>query len=148
MAKPKRKAAVEARCPCGSGLALSDCCGAFLSGGSAHFGAPTPEALMRSRYTAYALGDDAYVLGTWAPETRPETLYAPGDARPKWLKLKVLSSAEALDGRTGEVLFEATGRTAAGAFRMKEHSLFRREEGGRWLYVSGESPDAEATLKD
>ena len=53
-------------CPCGSGRRFADCCGVYLSGGSQALGAPTPEALMRSRYSAYACGDDAYVLATWA----------------------------------------------------------------------------------
>ena len=51
----KRKKNAPAPCPCGSGRAFDECCGPFLSGAAA---APTPEALMRSRYAAYALGDD------------------------------------------------------------------------------------------
>ena len=58
----KRKKNAPAPCPCGSGRTFDECCGPFLSGAAA---ALTPEALMRSRYTAYAVGDDAYVLATW-----------------------------------------------------------------------------------
>ncbi|WP_410106547.1 YchJ family protein, partial [Sutterella wadsworthensis] len=69
---PKTKSSLSVGlCPCGSGRRFADCCGLYLSGGSQALGAPTPEALMRSRYSAYACGDDAYVLATWAPETRP-----------------------------------------------------------------------------
>lgn len=81
---PKAKSSLSVGlCPCGSGRRFADCCGVYLSGGSQALGAPTPEALMRSRYSAYACGDDAYVLATWAPETRPSRLFEPGEARPK-----------------------------------------------------------------
>ena len=93
---------------------------------------------MRSRYSAYACGDDAYVLATWAPETRPSTLFEPGEARPKWMKLQVLGHSTAADEQSGEVHFRAVARTAHGALKMEEHSHFRRDEAGHWLYVSGE----------
>lgn len=118
-------------CPCGSGRALDACCGPLLSGDKT---AETPEALMRSRYTAYALGDDAYVLATWDEATRPAELFARGEARPKWLRLAVESSSVHEDGATGEVTFTATGCTSEGAFRMTERSLFRRTDEG-WVYV-------------
>ena len=73
---------------------------------------------MRSRYAAYVLGDDAYVLATWAPETRPRDLFAPGEV---------------------EVL--AIARTPQGALRMRERSRFRREPDGRWVYVDGDQLD-------
>lgn len=88
---------------------------------------------MRSRYSAYACGDDAYVLATWAPETRPSRLFEPGEARPKWMKLKVLGHSTAADGQSGEVHFRAVARTAHGALKMEEHSHFRRDEEGHWL---------------
>lgn len=49
---------------------------------------------MRSRYSAYALDLDAYVLETWAPETRPAVLFEDGEERPKWLSLVIHSSYE------------------------------------------------------
>lgn len=136
---PKAKSSLSVGlCPCGNGRRFADCCGVYLSGGSQALGAPTPEALMRSRYSAYACGDDAYVLATWAPETRPSRLFEPGEARPKWMKLKVLGHSTAADGQSGEVHFRAVARTAHGALKMEEHSHFRRDEEGHWLYVSGE----------
>ncbi|NCS66434.1 MAG: hypothetical protein GW787_09760, partial [Betaproteobacteria bacterium] len=48
-------------CPCGRATALADCCGPYLSGAPA----PDAERLMRSRYTAYVLEDEAYLLTTW-----------------------------------------------------------------------------------
>lgn len=119
-------------CPCGSGRSLEECCGPFLSGAAA---APTPEALMRSRYTAYALGDDAYVLATWDEAMRPARLFEEGEARPKWISLKVTDAKPVSDdAETGEVTFTATARTSQGAMRLTERSLFQRKD-GRWVYV-------------
>ena len=129
MSKKKSKAC-DAPCPCGSGAALAACCGRLHAGEAA----ATPEALMRSRYSAYALGLDDYVMETWAPETRPAVLFEAGEERPKWLSLAIISPPE--DGDAGTVHFVARGRTSQGAFRLDENSRFRREN-GRWLYVDG-----------
>ena len=58
-------------CPCGSGRSYAACCQPYHTGEQA---APTPEALMRSRYAAYALADAAYVRRTWHPDTAPADL--------------------------------------------------------------------------
>ncbi|MCO4773120.1 MAG: zinc chelation protein SecC, partial [Deltaproteobacteria bacterium] len=50
-------------CPCGTGKDLEDCCGRLHEGAMA----PSPEALMRSRYAAYAVGAVDYVLATTHP---------------------------------------------------------------------------------
>lgn len=134
----KRKKNAPALCPCGSGRAFDECCGPFLSGAAA---APTPEALMRSRYTAYAVGDDAYVLATWDEATRPAVLFEEGEARPKWILLRVTDAKPVAKGAdTGEVTFTATARTSQGAMRLSERSLFQRKD-GRWLYVRALEPD-------
>lgn len=134
----KRKKNAPAPCPCGAGRAFDECCGPFLSGVAA---APTPEALMRSRYTAYAVGDDAYVLATWDEATRPAVLFEEGEARPKWILLRVTDAKPVAEGAdTGEVTFTATARTSQGAMRLSERSLFQRKD-GRWLYVRALEPD-------
>ena len=58
------------RCPCGTGLTYGECCGKYHAGTNA----PTAEALMRSRFSAFVTGDEAYLLRTWDPDTRPVTL--------------------------------------------------------------------------
>lgn len=134
----RRKNASAAPCPCGSGRAFAECCGPFLSGAAA---APTPEALMRSRYTAYALGDDAYVLSTWNETTRPAVLFEAGEARPRWISLAVTDAKPVTDeAQTGEVTFTALARTSSGAMRLSERSLFQKKD-GRWIYVRALSPD-------
>ena len=90
---------------------------------------------MRSRYTAYAMGRDEYVLATWHASTRPSVLFEPGEARPKWVGLSV--EAEETAGDRATVRFVAKARTSAGAMTLSETSRFVRED-GRWFYVDGE----------
>lgn len=116
-------------CPCQSGRAYDQCCGPYLRGEPA----PTPVALMRARYSAYALGDAAYVKSSWHPDTRPDTLNLPsGD---NWLGLAVLDSAE--NGATGRVHFRATCRDDDGFAVLEERARFVCEQ-GRWFYRDGE----------
>ncbi len=133
MAKARSKTA-STLCPCGSGLTLSACCEPYLLG-ETH--APTPESLMRSRYTAYALRQDDYVIATWAPETCPQPLFEAGEPRAKWLGLAVTRVEEGSRPDEGFVTFTARARTNRGAFRMTERSRFEKRD-GLWLYVEGE----------
>lgn len=119
-------------CPCGSGQTLANCCGPWLDGAPA----PTPEALMRSRYTAFVLENEAYLRASWHPQTCPQgTLLAQGT---RWTGLKVLSSSA--DGDQGQVQFEATFREAGDNhwYQLQETSRFVRENGD-WLYCEGDA---------
>ncbi len=119
-------------CPCGSGRTLAACCGRF------HAGEPVPDAesLMRSRYSAYVLGLEAYLLATWCPSTRPAALELDAVPRPQWLGLAVKSHTP-LDETRATVEFVARYKLNGRAFRLHETSRFERVE-GRWLYVDGE----------
>lgn len=119
-------------CPCGSGKHLGDCCGVFHAGLSLQQYAPTPEALMRSRYSAYVLGDIAYLLATWHPSTAPGELEL--HASTKWLELDVRHAAST--GDAGVVEFVARYRVNGRGERMHETSRFVREN-GRWYYIDG-----------
>lgn len=91
---------------------------------------------MRSRYSAYALGDMDYLRASWHPDTRPETLDAPdqADGRLVWLGLRV-HSHRGTGEDTAEVEFTARYRIGGGsARRMHERSRFVRQ-GGRWYYL-------------
>lgn len=119
-------------CPCGSAKPFAKCCGRFLSGNE-H--AKTPEQLMRSRYTAYALGGHGeYLLRTWFPATaRDLTAAALSEKSLDWCRLEVLDKSRS--GDNGEVEFRAHYREADGAPGvMHERSTFKRNS-GRWLYV-------------
>lgn len=121
-------------CPCGSGLDLTDCCGRWHEGDAA----PTAEALMRSRYSAYVLGLEEYLLLTWHADTRPLSLdLALQSPKPVWLGLSV-KRHENPTPDTAVVEFVARMRIGGGsAQRMHEVSRFVRED-GRWYYVDGD----------
>ncbi|MDO9010652.1 MAG: YchJ family metal-binding protein [Gallionella sp.] len=119
-------------CPCGGGD-YANCCGGY------HNGAPAPDAetLMRSRYSAYVLKLEGYLLATWHPGTRPATLNLAGETT-KWLGLQVKKHAvESSDRATVE--FIARYKTAGRAHKLHEISRFVRED-GHWLYVDGKFP--------
>jgi SEC-C motif-containing protein len=128
-------AIVPTTCPCDSGLPYARCCGPL------HAGAPAPDAkaLMRSRYSAYVLGDADYLRASWHASTRPAALSlvdAPGQ-RTTWLGLKVESQMPT-GPDTAEVSFTARLRVGGGsAQRMHERSRFVREH-GHWFYVDGD----------
>lgn len=112
-------------CPCGLPAGYDACCGRYHRGAAA----PTAEALMRSRFTAFALGDAAYLRDTWDPATRPARVEV--DPRLRWTRLEVTA-------RTGGGFLAAEGTVAFVAHHvggaLAEDSVFRRVD-GRWVYV-------------
>ncbi len=95
---------------------------------------------MRSRYSAYVLEDEPYLLATWHSATRPESVGL--EAGTKWLGLTV-KSARALGPDEAEVTFVARYRIGGNpAVRLEERSRFVREQ-GRWYYVDGQHQGAE-----
>ncbi len=119
-------------CPCGTGKPYSDCCEPFITG---KLPAPTPEALMRSRYTAYVKVVEPYLRETLAPESRGD--YNEKDVREwakqsEWLGLKILKA----QGNTVE--FVAKYKTQGKVLEHHEVSTFRKD-GNKWYFVDGES---------
>ncbi|WP_322002068.1 YchJ family protein [Marinobacter alexandrii] len=123
-----------ARCPCGSTLAYEQCCQPLHRGEAA----ATPEALMRSRYSAFVVGQADYLLATWHPSTRPVELSL--EWSPDWVSLTILDSSEA--GEAGQVHFRAVHRVGDGWGYLEEQSQFVREQ-GRWLYVTGDTSEGQ-----
>ncbi len=122
----------EDRCPCGSGDSYRNCCGRYIGTGTP---APTAERLMRSRYTAYVLGDAGYLSTTWHRHTRPPDLTL--DGRVEWLRLEVRGHTGGRPGDSeGEVEFVAHYRAGGKMGRMHELSRFLFED-GRWFYFDG-----------
>lgn len=115
-------------CPCGSGLAYWRCCERYHAGEAA----PTPEALMRSRYSAFALDLIDYLQATWHPSTRPEVLMP--DTATRWKRLEVLAHDE--EGDRGRVHFRATFQEGRCWAVLEENSRFVREQ-GHWYYLEG-----------
>lgn len=92
---------------------------------------------MRSRYTAYLLGEPGYLLRTWHHSTRPAALDAGEFAAVKWLGLKVIAAtAGGRDDMRGTVEFIARCKVNGRARRLHEVSRFVRED-GQWFYVDG-----------
>ncbi|MGY1620261.1 YchJ family protein [Geodermatophilus sp. SYSU D00691] len=120
------------RCPCGSGLPYAECCGRLHDGAAT---AATAEQLMRSRYSAFAVGDAGYLLETWHPRTRPRTLDLDPDVR--WTGLEVLAtSGGSLLEAEGVVEFRASYVVDRAPGAQHERSRFLRED-GRWRYLDG-----------
>ncbi|MBK8961062.1 MAG: hypothetical protein IPM80_22220 [Proteobacteria bacterium] len=119
-----------ADCPCGGGP-YGRCCGPL------HEGAPAASAdqLMRSRYSAYALGKFDYLRATWHASTLPDDLGEANGEAVKWLGLSV--KRHVADGDEASVEFVARFRVKGRGQRLHEISRFVRE-GGRWFYVDGE----------
>lgn len=121
--------AADSDCPCGTGKAYGECCGPLHAGTA---GADTAEALMRSRYSAFALGDAAYLLRTWHPETRPARLDLDRDRR--WTGLEILeTSGGTAFHSSGTVAFRARYRDPEGPGAQEETSEFLRLDGA-WVY--------------
>ena len=137
--------APQSPCPCGrtqaagiAPLAYAACCGRWLEPQAAGAQALPPDAqsLMRSRYSAFVLEREAYLLQSWAASHRPADIaFEPGV---KWLGLEV--RAHASTGATrAEVEFVARQKPQHGpAVRLHERSRFVCED-GRWLYVDGDA---------
>ena len=127
-------------CPCGGmppGAALRDCCGPVVDGERL---ADTAEVLMRSRYTAYAVGNGDHLFRTWHPRTRTDD--AAPDPRVRWTGLDVLDVVPGGAGDAeGVVEFRAhwvsddDGPQRRG--QLHERSRFARRA-GRWVYVQAE----------
>lgn len=117
-------------CPCGSNKKRSDCCARYVEGNEP---APTAEALMRSRYTAYTLLKEDYLLATWHPSTRPSSLGLAEDAPTKWLGLEVKRNVQQ-DADHAIVEFIARYKINGRAHKLHEVSRFVRVE-ARWYYV-------------
>ena len=93
---------------------------------------------MRSRYTAFTLQDEAYLLASWHVSTRPASLDLHEAPQPKWLGLKIIAHA-IQDETHATVEFVARNKLAGRAQRLHEVSRLVREAGS-WLYVDGEIP--------
>lgn len=116
-------------CDCGSDTSYVACCGRL------HAGAPakSAEALMRSRYSAFRRGDTAYLLKSWAAESRPMSLSL--DPAQEWTGLRI-ERHEVTGPDTAIVQFTATWQQRNKNGQLAETSRFRREGEG-WVYIDG-----------
>ena len=128
---------MQNNCPCGSGQLIVNCCEPIISGRKE---AITAEALMRSRYTAFAQANVDYLLSSHSVLTRPvkeRKIIERWAKSVVWIGLAILKtdSGEAND-ETGYVEFKALSLENGKPDQIHEKSLFSREN-GKWVYVSG-----------
>lgn len=116
-------------CPCGSSKNYTECCGLYISAG---LDAPSPEALMRSRYTAFKNGNVAYIAKT---QLSPEVNDKPDSIR--WLKLEILMTELSENKQQGVVEFRAYYQYRGQKHVLHEISQFSLKN-GRWNYTDGE----------
>lgn len=134
MAKRKVRRAPAANstlpCPCGSGDAYVNCCDRLHRGET---NAATAEQLMRSRFSAFAVGGTAYLLRSWHSSTRPHRLVL--DPGQRWTRLDILTTDRGgLFDATGTVEFRAHYQESGRAGTLHERSRFVREA-GHWVYL-------------
>lgn len=121
-------------CKCGNALSLESCCLPLINNQKI---ATTPELLMRSRYTAYALGQIDYIAKTMAKNALEGFNYenAVDDVRLfKWLKLDIINSSN--ESNYGVVEFKAWYRLDGKKYLLHEISQFELID-GIWFYVDG-----------
>ena len=138
--RPKTKIALaQSPCPCGSSQNYAACCGLYLDKIGT---APTPETLMRSRYTAYVAQNMAYIKATMrgpALAAFDQKIAKMGhkNSGPKWLGLKVIKAyLDPKNSKIGYVEFVARYLEKGIEVRLHELSEFH-EDNGRWYYVNG-----------
>lgn len=130
-------------CACGNPRAYADCCGRFHAG----FAADNAVKLMRSRYSAYVLRMDRYLLQTWHESTRPKSLDLLEAEVLQWLGLEIRSQQSGID--RARIEFIARYRVGGPGWpieRQHEISRFVKED-GRWFYVDGEAPPVPRTSR-
>lgn len=134
-------------CPCGSRKPRAKCCGQYLSN---QIAAPTAEALMRSRYTAFCTGHLDYLIAThhgeeWTASDRKNLANTLKTTR--WLNLLIVNTQKGkVKDKRGIVEFVAAYRPtgsilsvspAGEVAQMHERSHFIKKA-GRWLYTTGD----------
>lgn len=124
-------------CHCGSEKSFETCCKPLIEGKEQ---ASTAEQLMRSRYSAFVLGDVDYIINTHDPKTRGEVNREDTEAWAKqstWTGLEILElEAGAENDTEGRVDFVANYELKGTAVAHRESAIFRKE-GQRWFFVDG-----------
>jgi len=120
-------------CPCGSGDDYRKCCGLYIETGELP---GRPEQLMRSRYTAFVMGNSDYLQQSWHESTRPEQLRL--EQGVVWFGLQIVESQTgSADDNQGWVEFIAKFKGKGRLQVLHERSRFMYED-GRWWYVDGQ----------
>lgn len=132
----------DSPCPCHPAHLYSNCCGPYHQQQKV---AATPEVLMRSRYSAFALGKLEYLRQTWLPATCPADLNLAGN--PQWVSLEVVSGGIHKYPRhhLGHVHFRAVCRDTDGQLHLLDERSRFEKVSGQWLYVDGDNSFSAVT---
>jgi len=139
-ATTKTPEAAAGACPCGSGKTLEACCLPYVEGKAM---APTAEALLRSRYTAFTRRSVDYILETHHTKTKEEISKEGIQAwseRAEWIGLEILGTEDGgPDDQVGFVRFVAKYREKGSVVNHAEDARFEKENGA-WRFVTGSTP--------
>ena len=116
-------------CSCGSGKTFTECCNRYINQAEVP---ETPEQLMRSRYSAYSLKNEEYLLNSWHQSTRPGSLDLSSD-KTKWKKLKIISTTPNAVHFVAFFSDNINGKESY--FYLSENSEFIKDS--RWYYLKG-----------
>lgn len=132
-------------CICGSGLETNNCCSILHAGKPA----PTALALMRARYSAYALGNIDYIERTCTQKILADFNRLDAERyseEAKWLGLKILHVVDGgVDDQTGQVEFTIQYKHKGHTLTQHELASFIRVD-GEWLYSDYEINPKKPTL--
>ena len=122
-------------CPCGTNEPFEACCGRYIDGETP---APTALALMRSRYSAFALGRGAYLSATLSSNQRADfniKEFEATAANTKWQGLDIRATSEGGEkDENGTVEFVARYREGGQSIAHHEMAMFGRED-GNWVFA-------------
>ena len=134
-------------CPCGSGNPYADCCEPVIQGTR---NAETPEALMRSRYTAYVKKELDHLHNSLHPSQRKDYKKEEGADWAKnldWQSLEILKTEDGgPEDETGTVEFVARYRKKETPFNHHEIAEFTRED-GQWYFKDGHAPKPVQSIR-
>ncbi len=120
-------------CLCGSGIEYRQCCEIFHSNERS---APTAESLMRSRFTAFAMHNESYLLKTWDTSKRPANIDFSKKAV-DWLRLEIITTKKGgVKDSKGFVEFKAFYILDDEEYVLNELSRFRKRN-NQWMYLDG-----------
>lgn len=121
-------------CPCGSGYNYKKCCKPYHDGSPA----PTAEALMRARYSAYKLAQEEYLFHTWHPGSRPKQISLGTEHTVDWTRLEIIRTEEGgANDKKGVVEFKAFYAVDGKTGYLHETSHFVKED-NQWYYFDGD----------
>ena len=122
------------QCPCQSEKLFNVCCEPYHNGQTA----PTAEALMRSRYSAYVLKGDKYLYKSWSKTTRPSKKSLRQNQNTEWLGLSIVRTEQGTIFDS-EGVVEFIARYVENGQEQKTHEVSRFiRENGKWVYLDGE----------